>query len=246
LNRPAKRAAARKTTDALVPSRRTPLQDRSRKRVEQILDAAANVFLDKGYDAATTEEIARLAGTSIGSVYQFFPNKLAIFNAIALRYVEKAQALFGTFVTPSAMLEPWDRLLDRAIDAFAALNAGEPGFRALLLNWRVSADMLIANDDVNRRFARRAEIVLATQAPSLTPARRALVATMMIEIISTSLILCARRRDVDAAAVLAETKTVLHRYLAPIVSEHGAGAAKSPSKGGKRQRGSAQQRKPVE
>jgi AcrR family transcriptional regulator len=204
-------------------SRRTPLQDRSRRRVEQILDAAATVFLEKGYDAATTEEIARLAGTSIGSVYQFFPNKLAIFNAIALRYVERAQALFATFMTQAAMEEPWSHLLERAIDSFAAFNRDEPGFRAILLNWRVSADMLVANDDVNREFARRAEAVLAAQAPSLTPARRALVATMIIEVISTMLILSVRRTS-EADAIVAETKTLLLRYLEPVVTEHGPAA----------------------
>jgi AcrR family transcriptional regulator len=211
-----KRPAAAPATD----SRRTPLQDRSRRRVEQILDAAARVFFERGYDAATTEEIARLAGTSIGSVYQFFPNKLAIFNAIALRYVERAQALFDTFMTPAAIHAPWTELLDGAIDAFASLNRTEPGLRAILLNWRVSADMLLANDDVNREFARRAESVLAAQAPNLAPARRALVATIIVEVISTMLIMCVRRRDVDPDAILTEAKTLLFRYLEPIVAEN--------------------------
>ncbi len=226
----------------LAASRRTPLQDRSRRRVEQILDAAAQVFAERGYDGATTEEIARLAGTSIGSVYQFFPNKLAIFNAMALRYVERAQALFDTFMTAAAMNEPWDKLLGGAIDAFAALNATEPGFRAILVNWRVSADMFLANDDVNREFARRAESVLGAQAPSLSPARRALVATIVVEVISAMLLLCVRRPGGDSANVLAETKTLLFRYLEPIVTENAEGT------GGRRraQRVSAQQRKPVE
>jgi AcrR family transcriptional regulator len=188
--------------------------------LEGILDAAARVFFDRGYDAATTEEIARLAGASIGSVYQFFPNKLAIFSAIALRYVERAQALFDTFMTPEAMRGPWTDLVGNAIDAFASLNETEPGFRAILLNWRVSADMLLANDDVNREFARRAETVLAAQAPKLPPARRTLVATTIIEVISTMLIMCVRRRDLDAKAILAEAKTLLYRYLEPIVAEN--------------------------
>ena len=217
-------------------SRRRPLQDRSRKRVEQILDAAAQVFAERGYDAATTEEIARLAGTSIGSVYQFFPNKLAIFNAIALRYVERAQALFDTFMTPEAMRGPWTQLLGGAIDAFAALNETEPGFRAILLNWRVSADMLLANDDVNREFARRVESVLAAQAPNLAPARRVLVATIIVEVISTMLILCVRRRDMDPDAVLAEAKTLLFRYLEPIVAENATRAPAKAKKPGDRKK----------
>ena len=191
-----------------------------------ILDAAAQVFIDRGYDAATTEEIARLAGTSIGSVYQFFPNKLAIFRAIAVRYVERTQALFDAFVTRAAIHEPWHELLGRAIDAFAALHRGEPGFRALLLNWRVSADMLLSNDDVNREFARRVEVLVTARAPSLTPARRTLVATVIIEVISSMLLVCVRRPEADADAILAEAKTLLFRYLEPIVTENAGAPAK--------------------
>ena len=202
------------------PSRRTPLQDRSRQRVERILDAASQVFADTGYDAATTEAIAARAGTSIGSLYQFFPNKLALFNAIAVRYVDRSQALFSTFMTPEAAALPWGDLLDRAIDAFATFNRGEPGFRAILLNWRVSADMMVANDEVNREFARRAAMTLSAHAPGLGRARRALVATMVIEVVSTMLIVCARRTPAEADDVIAETKTMLRRYLEPIVTEH--------------------------
>ncbi len=213
--------------EAPAASRRTPLQDRSRQRVERILDAAARVFLERGYDAATTEEIARLAGTSIGSVYQFFPNKLAIFNAISARYVERARAVFDGFMTPEATSRPWYELLDGAIDAFVAFHAVEPAFRAILVNWRVSADMLLANDEVNQEFARRVEVVLAAQAPGLTGARRALVATMIIEMISATLLLCVRRPH-EAQAIIAETKTMLRRYIEPIVTENATASTKKP------------------
>jgi AcrR family transcriptional regulator len=205
--------------------------------VEQILDAAAQVFAERGYDAATTEEIARLGGTSIGSVYQFFPNKLAIFNAIAVRYIERCQALFDTFMTPAAIHEPWQNLLGHAIDGFAALNRNEPGFRAILVNWRISADMLLANEEVNREFARRAEVVLSAQAPSLTPARRTLVATVIVEVVSAMLLLCVRRPSADSDTILAEAKTLLFRYLEPIVTENARAPAKKGGAGAARARG---------
>jgi len=202
-------------------SRRTPLQDRSRQRVERILDAAAQLFADQGYDGATTEAIAERAGTSIGSVYQFFPNKPAIFNAIALRYLERVRALFARAVEPSAA-STWYEIVERTIDAFAAFHREEAGFRAILLNWRVSADMVLVNDDMNRELAQRAEQVLAPFVPALPPARRALVATVVIETVSAMLILCARRPRAFEDAAIVETKTMLRRYLEPIVTEHAA------------------------
>jgi AcrR family transcriptional regulator len=50
-----------------------------------ILDAAAQVLLAKGYERATTDRIAERAGVSIGSVYEYFPNKESIFAALTLR-----------------------------------------------------------------------------------------------------------------------------------------------------------------
>jgi hypothetical protein len=112
--------------------------------------------------------------------------------------------------------------------------------------------MVLANDDVNRELARRAERVLASQAPRLSPARRALVATMVIETVSAMLILSARRGDAFGEAVVLETKTMLRRYLEPIVTEHAhdhrdtdrtRGHAKGHAKGQAPQKTSARARK---
>ncbi len=132
-------------------------------------------------------------------------------------------------MTPAAIHERWDELIGRAIDGFAALNRSEPGFRAILVNWRMSADILFT-DNVNVEFARRAESVLATQAPRLTPARRALVATIVVEVVSAMLLLGVHRPRPEADLILAETKTLLLRYLAPIVTEEASAPAKREKK----------------
>ncbi|MFI0355285.1 TetR/AcrR family transcriptional regulator [Actinomadura sp. 9N407] len=58
--------------------RKSPTQQRAVKTRERILDAAARVFAEHGYAAGTTNRIAEAAGHSIGSLYQYFPNKDAI------------------------------------------------------------------------------------------------------------------------------------------------------------------------
>ena len=63
-----------------------PKQERGRQRVAAILEAAAAVFAEKGYDAATMTEIAALSGTAIGSLYRFFPSKDALADALLARY----------------------------------------------------------------------------------------------------------------------------------------------------------------
>lgn len=72
--------------------RKSPRQERSRLTVERILDAAARIFQDQGYAGATTNEIADEAEVSVGSLYQYFPNKDAILVALTRRHIETATA----------------------------------------------------------------------------------------------------------------------------------------------------------
>jgi AcrR family transcriptional regulator len=62
--------------------RKTPRQERSLRTVERILDAAAHIFHEQGYAGATTNDIADEANLSIGSIYQYFPNKDAVLVAL--------------------------------------------------------------------------------------------------------------------------------------------------------------------
>lgn len=72
--------------DGVHAPRRTPTQQRSRERLERILSAAVEAIAARGSDQMTMSEVARLAGISIGSLYQYFPDKSAIIRALAERY----------------------------------------------------------------------------------------------------------------------------------------------------------------
>ncbi|NJO39438.1 MAG: TetR/AcrR family transcriptional regulator [Cyanobacteria bacterium CRU_2_1] len=63
--------------------RKLPQQDRSKITVDAILTATARILTEEGYDKASTNRIAEMAGVSIGSLYQYFPNKEALVAALA-------------------------------------------------------------------------------------------------------------------------------------------------------------------
>lgn len=86
----------RKVSPLSSKMRRQPRQQRGREKVEKILEAAAIVFEKVGYTAATTQLIAEQAGAAIGSLYQFFPDKAAIFKAMELRHVARVQSMWET------------------------------------------------------------------------------------------------------------------------------------------------------
>jgi AcrR family transcriptional regulator len=66
-----------------------PTQERGEKRVTDLLAAAEQLFASSGYEATTMNAIASLAGSSIGSLYQFFPNKESLGNALLLEYMNE-------------------------------------------------------------------------------------------------------------------------------------------------------------
>jgi AcrR family transcriptional regulator len=194
--------------------RRVPSQERSKQRVERILDAAALEIATRGYDAATMEAIAARADTSIGSVYQFFPNKPALYQALAARSVGRVRLFFDATMSGPLVDRPWTELLDAAIDAFVAFHEADPGFRAVWVGLHVTPEVLSEGEAVNREAATRIEQLLAAKLPGVPARKRPIVATMVVEVFSTALILAARR-PADARAVVEETKALLRRYLEP-------------------------------
>jgi AcrR family transcriptional regulator len=71
------------------PKRRVPTQERSRRRVEGILDAAARLVLERGVEALTTRDIADAAGVPVASLYQYFADKEGVLLALAERDMEE-------------------------------------------------------------------------------------------------------------------------------------------------------------
>src|SRR5271154_4777544 len=78
--------------------RKLPRQQRSEATVESILEAAAQVFERHGYAAGTTNRIAERAGVSIGTLYQYFPNKDAILIALARRHLAEGTAALQPYL----------------------------------------------------------------------------------------------------------------------------------------------------
>src|ERR1051326_7166272 len=72
--------------------RKRPRQARSRETVDTILEATARVLVAKGYDNLSTNAVATAAGVSIGSLYQYFPNKEALVLALIERHMEQMNA----------------------------------------------------------------------------------------------------------------------------------------------------------
>jgi AcrR family transcriptional regulator len=219
LRKSAKNPAGRSRRKADL--RRVPTQERSKARLERILDVADTVFAQVGYDAATMEEIAARAETSIGSLYQFFPNKKALFAALRTRYLDRAQGLLETMLAAGALERPWPMVLDEIIEAFWRFHCDLPGFRAVWVHQSITAEMLDAGDKLNQVMAARGAEFIGFIAPNVSPARRVVVASALVEMVSALLFVAVRRKDSEAKRLVAETKVMARAYLEAVLNDRG-------------------------
>ncbi|CAM3534435.1 TetR/AcrR family transcriptional regulator [Thalassospira profundimaris] len=111
-------------SDNVKKMRRAPTQKRSRERVDTILKVACELISAQGSDAIKMGEVAERAGISIGSLYQYFPDKASIIHALADRYNAESlhciEEALPEVNSPDALLAAFDRLIDTYYELFLA------------------------------------------------------------------------------------------------------------------------------
>lgn len=122
-----------KANDPTPPARaqhRAPQQQRSKDRVETVLDAALEIVIEQGAEALAMREVARRAGVQIGSIYQYFPSKAAILRELALRNLRRVRELLaatveGLFAERRGRPTP-RQAVQRVVDAYFAHYRDQP------------------------------------------------------------------------------------------------------------------------
>jgi len=122
-----------------VPAnRRSPLQARSNKTVEEILDAASSLLGTLPFEQITTSRIAEQAGISVGALYRFYSDRQEIFDAIAVRELDAFRAeIERAFSTRQLIFSP-RKSLGRVLDAYVDFLESRPHFRELSLGNHIS------------------------------------------------------------------------------------------------------------
>ncbi|ACC69735.1 TetR/AcrR family transcriptional regulator [Paraburkholderia phymatum] len=189
--------------------RRIPRQERAAKRVDALLDAAGDVIAERGFDAATMTAIAERAGTSIGAVYQYFPNKDALVFALRTRYGDEMEAQWSA-LGDAAQDCSVDELVDRIFALMTDFMASRPAYLPLLsvtLNFRRDA---AARNRLRGRFAESFQ----RYNPALADADAFRVAEVALQVVKSLNPLYAAAKPKERKALVDEYKLAVSSYLA--------------------------------
>jgi AcrR family transcriptional regulator len=151
----------RSGAEALEP-RKQPNQDRSRETVAAILQAAAELIGDEGIARTTTNRIADRAGVSIGSLYQYFPNKKAILATLLERHRREAHAVIDLALTRLADPDvPFERGLAGVFHDLIELHDTDPKLmRALTADVALALGHDHAAHEEDEGYLQRTEAIL--------------------------------------------------------------------------------------
>ena len=109
-----------------------PQQERSRITVEAVLEAAFQVLTAHGFDGLTTTAVAERAGVSVGTLYQYVPDKAALVGAVVEAYLAREEDAMRAALA-AAEDQPLGPLVDRLVDTFVGLQAEAPDRSAAIL-----------------------------------------------------------------------------------------------------------------
>ncbi len=154
VRRPRDDTSALTRTDSETPIRNEPVQARSTARLAALLDAAAHVIDEIGYERLTTAMVAERAGASIGTVYRYFPDRIAVLQSLAARNAERVDASASSPSSPTVA-----RTLASASSRrrrVQSLFRSEPGFARPALRRRARPPTVRRSADAASRPRRAA------------------------------------------------------------------------------------------
>ncbi|RDG38766.1 TetR/AcrR family transcriptional regulator [Streptomyces corynorhini] len=193
--------------------RKEPRQARAELTRQRILTAAAHVFAEYGYAAGTTNRIAREARISIGSLYQYYPNKDAILAELLIRHLDSGMA-GGPERTGGPFSGPLEDIIRGQVRAAIANHLDDPHLLRVMFEQAPRSPELIEKLSRHER-ARVASVrdLLATHPEARVddPYTAARLTVSTVELAVHQLI--AEPDPLDTAALERELVAMLTRYL---------------------------------
>lgn len=170
--------------------RNKPQQDRSRIRLQALLDAAEEVIVESGLQGLAMREVARRANLPIASVYHYFPSTAALIRALLERQFEKMNGILENGLKARFPIGNADfsiEQVDALIDDIASYFFNTPSASELLAGLHAYPDFRILNIEDTRKNAALLEPVLAHFFLARAPERAGVTAIVLVEWVSATI-----------------------------------------------------------
>jgi AcrR family transcriptional regulator len=201
---------------AQTTPRKSARQERSKATVDAILDATARVLVKEGYDRASTNRIAEVAGVSVGSLYQYFPSKEALVAALVGRHIDEMRALIVDIMARAEALSLADAA-EALVRAMLAAHAVNPRLHKVLVEQTPRVGRLTKLYDIEREALGLAKLYLAAHANELRavdPELAGFVVVTTVEALTHAAVLT-RPELLDDERFVAEATRLIVAYLEP-------------------------------
>ncbi len=190
--------------------RRIPIQGRGEKRVAELLQAAAAIFAEVGFEAATMRDIAERAGASIGSLYQFFPSKEVVARELKTQYCQELKELWASLVTVSAKTTT-SRLVDQFLNVTMRAFEERPAIIHLIDAPRSTNPAADIRESLRQQLV---ELFLKRK-PRMSPIKAHRYAEITVQMVRALLWLYLDAEPSERQALFDEIKSALVTYLSP-------------------------------
>jgi AcrR family transcriptional regulator len=177
-----------------------------------MLDACAALIDEVGYEGLTTTLLAERAQVAIGSVYQFFPDKRAVVQALTQRNLEAYLERLAEKLTAAELTDWWDGV-GAAIDEYIQMHRTVPGFRTLHFGDVVDVHLLDEERDNSTVIAEQLSEVLVAKLAVPDSDRLRFALAISVEVGDALIKFAFRREQAGDESVLDEAKTLIREYL---------------------------------
>lgn len=199
-----------------VNPRKYPTQERAKATNDAIIEASTQLLLEQGYDRFTTARAAERAGVSVGSLYQYFPNKAALAAAVIDRCCEEF------IVALDRALEGRPRItlaecIGAIVDVVLASHQLAPDLHKVVIDLAPRIGVADRTDSMSRKMAEAIEAVLRMHADEIAPGTDLSTAATIIETLLVALshrAAMVRGKPSDGEVIATETTCMITRYLA--------------------------------
>lgn len=198
--------SSQKSSEARVPQRQ-----RGRERVAALLEAATACFVEKGYEATTMTEVAARAGASIGSLYQFFPTKEVLAQALVDQYLQAVYAELGKLAESSAQWST-EELAQKLCGFLVMFRKRHPAF--VTLESTVSDGM-----SVRRRVRAELQALLARRAPHRSSEEMHAIAVVVQQMMKAAVAMQAEPEMPGRTAAMAQLQHAMQLYLHDVLGK---------------------------